>query len=91
MSIRTLVRQLSMYPMNSKNVVNSRIKIYEIEKVLNDSNCTSAITIISRNSDKLLLVIRYEQCLDAVANDKMVYNDAWTKQCLKRLEYTDLY
>ena len=35
-----------MYPMNNKNVVNRRIKIYEIEKVLNDNNCTSVITII---------------------------------------------
>ena len=50
----------------------------------------SAIMIYSRNNDKLSLVIWYEQRFDAVANDKTVYNDAWTKRYLTRLEYMEL-
>jgi len=50
----------------------------------------SAVTIYSRNNDKLSLVIWYEQRFDAVANDKTVDNDAWTKRYLTRLEYMEL-
>ena len=51
----------------------------------------SSVAIYSRNNDKLSLVIWYGQRLDVVANNKTVYNDAWTKQYLTRLEYMELY
>ena len=51
----------------------------------------SAITIYSRNNDTLPLVIWYEQRFDGVANDKTVYNVAWTKRYLTRLEYMEHY